>query len=121
MLKFVGVVVRFFALHVSCDAATPTLFFRSLDMSFHLSRNTGQLSRVLDRGNRSISFVLNAMVFNVVPTAIEVGIVTGLMAYQFGIMHAGVVLSTIAAYTAFTVGVTTWRTQFRRVSLSSLI
>eukprot|EP00557_Chaetoceros_sp_GSL56_P011521 CAMPEP_0176486768 /NCGR_PEP_ID=MMETSP0200_2-20121128/5749_1 /TAXON_ID=947934 /ORGANISM="Chaetoceros sp., Strain GSL56" /LENGTH=701 /DNA_ID=CAMNT_0017883501 /DNA_START=184 /DNA_END=2289 /DNA_ORIENTATION=+ len=85
-----------------------------LDMSYHLSRNTGTLSRILDRGNRSISFVLNAMVFNVVPTFVEVGVVTGLMAYEFGAMHSGVVIGTIGAYTAFTVGITQWRTQFRR-------
>jgi len=86
----------------------------SLDMSFHLNRNTGTLSRVLDRGNRSISFVLNAMVFNIVPTTLEVAVVTGLMAHHFGPTHAGVVLSTIGAYTAYTVGITQWRTQFRR-------
>uniref|UniRef100_A0A7S4IZ59 ABC transporter n=1 Tax=Odontella aurita TaxID=265563 RepID=A0A7S4IZ59_9STRA len=86
----------------------------SLDMNFHLTRNTGQLSRVLDRGNRSISFVLNAMVFQVVPTTLEVSVVTGLMAYNFGTDHACVVLATIAAYTGYTVGVTQWRTQFRR-------
>jgi ABC-type transport system involved in Fe-S cluster assembly, permease and ATPase components len=85
-----------------------------LDMTFHLSRNTGTLSRILDRGNRSISFVLNAMVFNVVPTVVEVGVVTGLMAYEFGAMHSGVVMGTIGAYTVFTVGITQWRTQFRR-------
>lgn len=85
-----------------------------LDMQFHLNRNTGQVSRILDRGNRSISFVLNAMVFNVVPTTLEVSIVTGLMAYNCGPAHAGVVLATIGAYTGFTIGITKWRTQFRR-------
>ena len=74
----------------------------NLDMQFHLTRNTGQLSRVLDRGNRSISFVLNAMVFNVVPTTLEVGVVTGLMAYNFGCCSCLVVLGTIGAYTAYT-------------------
>lgn len=85
-----------------------------LDMQFHLSRNTGQLSRILDRGNRSISFILNAMVFNIFPTVLEVGVVAGLMGYTFGPAHAGVVVGTLAAYTGFTVGVTQWRTQFRR-------
>ena len=85
-----------------------------LDLNFHLSKNTGQVSRVLDRGNRSISFILNAMVFNVVPTALEVGLVTSLVGYQFGAAHAGVVLGTLVAYTGFTVGITSWRTQFRR-------
>jgi ATP-binding cassette, subfamily B (MDR/TAP), member 7 len=86
----------------------------TLDLNFHLSKNTGQVSRVLDRGNRSISFILNAMVFNVVPTALEVGLVTSLVGYQFGSAHAGVVLGTLVAYTGFTVGITSWRTQFRR-------
>lgn len=85
-----------------------------LDLQFHLSKNTGQIARVLDRGNRSISFVLNAMVFNIIPTALEVSVVTGLMAYNFGTEHALVVLSTIVAYTMYTVGITQWRTQFRR-------
>lgn len=69
-----------------------------LDMQFHLSRNTGQLSRVLDRGQRSISFILNAMVFHIGPTIVEVGLVTGLMACNFGWEHSGVVLVTVGAY-----------------------
>ncbi len=85
-----------------------------LDLNFHLTKNTGQVSRVLDRGNRSISFVLNAMVFTILPTAIEVGLVTSLVGYQFGSAHASVVLATIVAYTGYTVGITQWRTQFRR-------
>eukprot|EP00934_Nitzschia_sp_Nitz4_P005421 Nitzschia sp. Nitz4//scaffold40_size135432//54102//56177//NITZ4_003241-RA/size135432-processed-gene-0.64-mRNA-1//-1//CDS//3329551210//5411//frame0 len=85
-----------------------------LDLQFHLSKSTGQVSRVLDRGNRSVSFVLNAMVFNTIPTIIEVGLVTSLVGYQFGSAHAGVVLATIATYTGFTIGITQWRTQFRR-------
>ena len=105
--------------HVAQDAIrnVGTDVFRhlhGLDLPFHLERSTGQLSRVLDRGNRSISFVMRALVFNVVPTALEVGVVTGLMAHGFGTAHASVVLGTIGTYTAFTVGMTTWRTQFRR-------
>ena len=85
-----------------------------LDLDFHLTKNTGQISRILDRSNRSISFVLNAMVFHIVPTVVEVGLVSGLVAYQFGGSHAAVVLATIGGYTGFTVGITQWRTQFRR-------
>jgi ATP-binding cassette subfamily B (MDR/TAP) protein 7 len=87
---------------------------QTLDMQFHLSKNTGKVSRILDRGNRSISFVLNAMVFHAAPTTVEVGLVTGLVYYQFGLSHASVVLGTIATYTAFTAGITQWRTKFRR-------
>lgn len=85
-----------------------------LDLHYHLSRNTGQLSRILDRGQRSINMVLNAMVFHVTPTVLEVSLVTGLLAHQFGAAHSGVVVGTVAAYVGFTVGVTQWRTKFRR-------
>lgn len=85
-----------------------------LDLQFHLSRSTGQLNRVLDRGQRSISFVLNAMVFHIGPTVLEVSLVTGLMAHQFGSAHAAVVIATVCSYTTFTFAVSTWRTKFRR-------
>mmetsp|Transcript_49611 Transcript_49611/g.105429 ORF Transcript_49611/g.105429 Transcript_49611/m.105429 type:complete len:354 (-) Transcript_49611:624-1685(-) len=85
-----------------------------LDLKFHLDKNTGALRRIIERGNRSISFVLNAMVFNTVPTVVEVGVVTGCLYYQFGVGHASTVVATIGAYVAFTVGVTQWRTQFRK-------
>jgi len=86
----------------------------ALDLQFHLNRNTGALGRIIERGNRSISFVLNAMVFNTVPTILEVGVVTGCMYYQFGMGHASTVLATIGAYVGYTVGITQWRTQFRK-------
>ncbi|KAL7439357.1 hypothetical protein ACHAXM_009609 [Skeletonema potamos] len=86
----------------------------SLDLQYHLNRNTGALGRIIERGNRSISFVLNAMVFNTVPTIIEVGVVTGCLYYQFGVSHASTVLATIVAYVGYTIGITQWRTQFRK-------
>lgn len=86
----------------------------NLDLRFHLNRQTGALSRVIDRGSRSINFVLSAMVFNVVPTFLEIGLVSGILANKFGGAYAGVVLATIATYSAFTIGITQWRTQFRR-------
>ena len=86
----------------------------SLDLQYHLDRNTGALGRIIERGNRSISFVLNAMVFNTVPTIIEVSVVTGCLYYQFGISHASTVLATIGAYVGYTIGITQWRTQFRK-------
>jgi ATP-binding cassette, subfamily B (MDR/TAP), member 7 len=85
-----------------------------LDLQFHLSRNTGQISRTLDRGNRSISFILTSMVFNVFPTILEVSIVASIMGYQFGSAHAGVVLGTLATYLGFTIGITQWRVNIRR-------
>ncbi|KAL3775962.1 hypothetical protein ACHAWO_012150 [Cyclotella atomus] len=85
-----------------------------LDMNFHLNRNTGTLGRIIERGNRSISFTLNALVFQAIPTCVEVTAVTGCMYYNFGGMHAATVLGTIAAYVGYTVGITSWRTQFRK-------
>jgi len=85
-----------------------------LDLSYHLNKNTGSLSRIIERGNRSISFVLNAMVFNTVPTILEVGVVTGCLGYTFGAAHATTVLATIGAYVGYTIGITQWRTQFRK-------
>jgi len=85
-----------------------------MDLQFHLERNTGQLSRILDRGNRSITFVLNAMVFHIGPTLLEVSLVTGLMAYSFGWQHSAIVLGTVTSYIGFTLGITQWRTKFRR-------
>lgn len=86
----------------------------ALDLRFHLNRSTGAVSRVLDRGNRSISYVLSSMVFNVVPTILEIGLVAGILAAKCGAAYAGVTVGTLAAYVAYTVGITQWRTQFRQ-------
>jgi len=84
-----------------------------LDLSFHLNRQTGGLSKTLDRGSRGISFVLERMVFNVVPTFVELSMVCGVLAYTCGPAYAGVAFSTVAIYSAFTIAITQWRTQFR--------
>lgn len=86
----------------------------SLDLQYHLNRNTGALSRVLERGSRSISFALNAMVFNTFPTLLEVFVVAGLMFRKFGIWHSITVLMTIFLYSAFTIFVTQWRSSIRK-------
>lgn len=86
----------------------------SLDTQFHLERNTGVLSRTIDRGSRSINFVLNAMLFNVFPTLLEVTLVSGVLAAQLGPSYAAIALGTISAYTVFTVRVSNWRTEIRK-------
>ncbi|OQR87212.1 ATP-binding Cassette (ABC) Superfamily [Achlya hypogyna] len=85
-----------------------------LDLKFHLDRQTGALSRTIDRGSRSIDFVLRSILFNVAPTALEIALVSSIMAHQFGWEYAAVTLGTLTAYTGFTVGVTQWRTEIRR-------
>ncbi|EEY59728.1 ATP-binding Cassette (ABC) Superfamily [Phytophthora infestans T30-4] len=86
----------------------------AMDLKFHLDRQTGALSRIIDRGSRSIDFVLRAMAFRVVPTVLEIGLVSTIMATSFGLPYAGVTLGTLTAYTTFTVLVTQWRDEIRR-------
>ena len=85
-----------------------------LDLGFHLSRHTGALSRTIDRGTRGINFILTSMVFNVAPTAVEIALVSGILGYSYGAPFAYLVGGTVATYTAFTLAVTQWRTQFRQ-------
>lgn len=89
------------------------LHLHNLDMAFHLSRQTGALSKVIDRGTRGLNFILSAIVFNIVPTVFEVGLVTGILYYKCGLEYALVSLACIAVYTGFTFSVTSWRTKFR--------
>jgi ABC transporter transmembrane region len=105
------VVVQDATRKIGCTVLHHTL---NLDLQYHLSKSTGQLSRIMEHGLRSIANVLNSMVFHIVPTVLEVGLVTGIMAYQFGPSHAVVVMSTVIGYTTFTFVVTSWRTKFRR-------
>ena len=85
-----------------------------LDLGFHLNRQTGALSRVIDRGSRSINFVLNSLVFNIVPTVLEIGLVTGILTAKFGVEYGIATLATLSVYVGYTVSITQWRTQFRR-------
>ena len=106
-------------------AAPPVihLYFRhlhNLDLTFHLNRQTGALSKTIDRGSRGISFVLSAIVFNVAPTLLELGLVCGILAHQCGPEYSAVALGTVGLYAAFTLGVTQWRTQFR-VAMNRLV
>ena len=91
----------------------------ALDLRYHLDRNTGMLGRVLERGSRSISFALNAMVFNTLPTLIEVLVVSTLMMRRFSAYHALTVLGTIVAYSVYTIKITTWRSGMRKDMISS--
>ncbi|KYQ88426.1 ABC transporter B family protein [Tieghemostelium lacteum] len=85
-----------------------------LDLSFHLSRQTGSLSRIIDRGSRAISFLLNSLLFHVVPTAFEIALVATVMYMKLGWEYSALSVATIIAYTVFTFRVTQWRTQFRK-------
>ncbi|CAK7201701.1 Iron-sulfur clusters transporter atm1, mitochondrial [Sporothrix eucalyptigena] len=85
-----------------------------LDLSFHLSKQTGGLTRAIDRGTKGISFLLTSMVFHILPTALEITMVCGILTYQYGYQFAAITVATMAGYTAFTILTTAWRTKFRR-------
>ncbi|KAI1940129.1 Iron-sulfur clusters transporter atm1, mitochondrial [Ophidiomyces ophidiicola] len=85
-----------------------------LDLNFHLSRQTGGLTRAIDRGTKGISFLLTSMVFHVFPTALEISMVCGILSYQYGPKFAAITAATMVAYSAFTITTTAWRTKFRK-------
>jgi ATP-binding cassette, subfamily B (MDR/TAP), member 7 len=85
-----------------------------LDYAFHARANPGGLSRVIDRGIKGISFAFTALLFNIVPTVVEIGLVCGVMTHAFGPSYALVTGAMMAAYAVFTSRVTHWRTRFRR-------
>lgn len=85
-----------------------------LDLRYHLSRETGGLSRIIDRGSRAINFILSSMVFNVAPTILEISMVSGILAYNFGAPFAWITSLSVAAYIIFTLTITQWRTKFRK-------
>ena len=86
----------------------------SLSLAFHLDRQTGGLSRIIERGTRGIQTVLTFILFNIVPTIIEVILVAIILFFAFGWSMALVTIATIAAYIVFTLALTDWRVQFRK-------
>lgn len=85
-----------------------------LDLQFHLTRQTGGLTRAIDRGTKGISFLLTSMVFHIIPTAFEITLVCGILTYQYGVSFAAITAATMVAYSAFTITTTSWRTKFRK-------
>ncbi|MDC7707047.1 ABCB family ABC transporter ATP-binding protein/permease [Vogesella indigofera] len=85
-----------------------------LSLRFHLERQTGGMSRDIERGTKGIGFLLNFTVFNILPTLVEIALVMGILLYRYDVWFAVVTLSTIAIYIAFTLTITEWRTVFRR-------
>ncbi|RPA84479.1 iron-sulfur clusters transporter ATM1 [Ascobolus immersus RN42] len=85
-----------------------------LDLNFHISKQTGGLTRAIDRGTKGISFLLTSMLFHILPLTLEITMVCGILTWNFGAPFALVTTATMAAYTAFTIITTAWRTKFRR-------
>ena len=85
-----------------------------LDLDFHLNRRTGGLSRDIERGTNGISFLLRFMVFNIVPTFIEIGMVLVLLGWKYSVYYALIVFLAVLGYVLFSVFATEWRTGFIR-------
>ena len=86
----------------------------SLSLRFHLERQTGGVSRDIERGSRSIQSLLNYTIYNILPTLVEIVLVIALLATKFDVWFAAITFGALALYVAFTVSVTEWRTAFRR-------
>ncbi|MDZ4084868.1 MAG: ABC transporter ATP-binding protein/permease [Bdellovibrionales bacterium] len=86
----------------------------SLSLAFHLDRQTGGLSRVIERGTRGIQTVLQFMLFNILPTIVEVVIVSVVLFFTFGWQFALITMGTIAIYVWYTIAITNWRVKFRK-------
>jgi ATP-binding cassette subfamily B protein len=85
-----------------------------LALRFHLDRQTGGVSRSVERGTKGIEFLLNFMLFNILPTLLEIGLVTAVLWRLYDARFALATFATIAVYIAYTLVVTEWRTRFRR-------
>ena len=85
-----------------------------LSLRFHLDRQTGGLTRAVERGTKGIEFLLSFMLFNILPTFLEIGLVTAVLSHLYDARFAAVTLITIALYVLFTLVITEWRTIHRR-------
>ncbi|HKV97298.1 MAG TPA: ABC transporter ATP-binding protein/permease [Gammaproteobacteria bacterium] len=85
-----------------------------LDLAFHLERQTGGLSRDIERGTRGINFVLSFMLFNILPTLLEIALVLGIFLWNFTAWFALIIVASVAVYIAFSIAVTEWRMQHVR-------
>ena len=85
-----------------------------LSLRFHLDRKTGGVSRAIERGVRGIEFLLNFMLFNILPTMLEILLVCGILWAMFDVWFALVTFVTIVGYVAWTLTVTEWRIKYRR-------
>ncbi|MBA3590513.1 ABC transporter ATP-binding protein/permease [Methylibium sp.] len=86
----------------------------ALSLRFHLERQTGGMTRDMERGTRGVQSLISYSLYSIVPTLVEVGLVLTLLAVKFDASFAWITLAALAAYIGFTVTVTEWRTQFRK-------
>jgi len=83
-----------------------------LELDFHLSRQTGGISRDIDRGTNGINFMMRFMVFNILPTILELILVMLILLFAFNVWFSAVTLVCVVAYVVFSIKTTEWRTRF---------
>jgi len=86
----------------------------ALSLRFHLERQTGGMTRDIERGTRAVHSLVSYSLYSIVPTIIEVAMVLTLLAWKFDPVFMWITAAALVFYVTFTVGVTEWRTQFRR-------
>ena len=86
----------------------------ALSLRFHLERQTGSLTRDIERGTRAINALVSYALYSILPTLIEIALVVGILLVQYEPIFALITLATLTAYIVFTVQVTHWRTALRR-------
>ena len=86
----------------------------SLSLRFHLNRQTGGMTRDIERGTRGVSSLVSYALFSILPTLIEISLVLGYLVLHYDIWFAGITAVALVSYIFFTVTVTEWRTHFRR-------
>ena len=86
----------------------------ALSLRFHLERQTGGLSRDIERGTRALQSLVSYSLYTILPTLVEVVLVLGYLGWRFDAGYVWITLGALAAYITFTVTVTEWRTRFRR-------
>lgn len=85
-----------------------------LSLRFHLERRTGGLSRVIERATRGIDFLLRFMLFNIIPTILEIAMISSIFWINFGFLYALITFVCLSSYIYFTIAVTEWRLKYRR-------
>lgn len=86
----------------------------TLDLDFHLSRKTGGLSRDIERGTSGIAFLLRFMLFNIIPTLLELAMICGILLFNYNIWYVLITLTAVVLYIGFSIVVTEWRLRFVR-------
>ena len=86
----------------------------AMSLRFHLDRQTGGMTRDIERGTRAVHSLISYSLYSIIPTLIEVALVLTLLAVKFDVWFAGITIIALVAYISFTITVTEWRTQYRK-------